>query len=225
LRCSVICEVRTQFRAVKAHLDYCPIRGETMNASSHQSSQGGWVVNYTQSDVDTIREQIEQTQAAKRRWLVLALIIIIAALVGAVALLTTSYALYAGSESDKKRLTEENGALKTTLEQTRQQLDTYIATSQKEAQSRADAQARLDRVRSAISVARASDADIAGFARMVSELPQGKIELDEKPPDRIFRNWKVKGDSGTEVYTLVGGFVDGKWVIHSNLVARAKPGS
>jgi hypothetical protein len=195
-----------------------------MNPSSRQSSQGGWSVSYTQSDVDTIREQIEQTQAARRRWLVLALAIVIAALVGAIALLATSYALYAGSESEKKQVSDENAELKSTLEQTRQQLNTFIAAEQKQSQARADAQSKLERLRSAVSLSRASDADIAAFARMVSELPQGKIELDEKPPDRIFRNWRVRGESGTDVYTMVGGFVDGKWVIHSNLVARVKPG-
>jgi hypothetical protein len=195
-----------------------------MNPSSRQSSQGGWSVSYTQSDVDTIREQIEQTQAARRRWLVLALTIVIAALVGAIALLATSYALYAGSESEKKQVSDENAELKSTLEQTRQQLNTFIAAEQKQSQARADAQSKLERLRSAVSLSRASDADIAAFARMVSELPQGKIELDEKPPDRIFRNWRVRGESGTDVYTMVGGFVDGKWVIHSNLVARVKPG-
>jgi hypothetical protein len=30
----------------------------------------------------------------------------------------------------------------------------------------------------------------------------------------------VSADSATEIYTVVGGFADGKWVIYSNLVAR-----
>jgi hypothetical protein len=55
---------------------------------------------------------------------------------------------------------------------------------------------------------------------MVSALPYGKVELDTKPPDKLFRNWKVTKGATTEIYTLVGGFVDGKWVVYSNLVAR-----
>jgi hypothetical protein len=55
---------------------------------------------------------------------------------------------------------------------------------------------------------------------MVYSLPGGRIELDRKPPDKLFRNWKVANGSTTEVYALVGGFVDGKWVVYSNLVAR-----
>ena len=55
---------------------------------------------------------------------------------------------------------------------------------------------------------------------MVHALPNSKVELDSKPPDKLFRNWKVTIGGATETYTLVGGFVDGKWVVYSNLVAR-----
>ena len=93
----------------------------------HQSPRKQWVVNYTQSDVDTIREQIEQNEALKRRWLLLFLILAVGALVGAVVLLSTSYALYASSESDKKRLTDENAALKSNAESCQQQLKAATA--------------------------------------------------------------------------------------------------
>lgn len=182
-------------------------------------------MSYTQSDVDTIREQIEQNESAKRRWLVLALIIVIAALVGAVALLTTSYALYAKSESEKEQFSTENDSLKIERDQYQAQLDTLTAEKQRQEQARADAQAKIDRLRAGTNILTASDGEIATFARIVSELPQSKIELDVKPPDKIFRNWKVRSDEATDVYTLVGGFVDGKWVIHSNLVARVKSGA
>ncbi|HXG92472.1 MAG TPA: hypothetical protein VNN73_08900 [Blastocatellia bacterium] len=194
-----------------------------MNPSSHQSSQGGWAVSYTQSDVDTIREQIEQNESAKRRWLVLALVIILAALVGAVALLTTSYALYSKSESEKKRLSDENASLKATTQQQEQQLNALMAEKQKQEQARAEAKAQMEKLQSSASLAKASDAEIAAFAKLISELPQGKIELNEKPPDKIFRNYRVRTESGTQVYTLVpGGPFDGKWVIYSNLVRQTK---
>jgi cell division protein FtsB len=188
--------------------------------SSDQSSRKQWIVNYTQDDVDTIRGQIEQNEAAKRRWLLLVLVVAVGALVGAVVLLSTSYALYAKSESDKKKLTDENAALKATSNQCQQQLQTVTAAQEKEAQARADAQARLDKLVPAIVRGNASDADTAAFARMVSDLPHGRMEFEGKPPDKLFRNYKYRSDSTTETYTLVGGFVDGKWVVHSNLVAR-----
>jgi hypothetical protein len=41
------------------------------------------------------------------------------------------------------------------------------------------------------------------------------------PPSNLFRNWKAQNESGsTDVYTLVGGNVKGKWVIYSNLISR-----
>ena len=179
-----------------------------------------WAVTYNQSDVDNIREQIEQTESAKRRWLFLALVIVIAALAGAIVLLSTNYALYSSSESDKKKLVQENAALKARADQTQQELDAKTAQERKEAELSAQAQESLNKVLPSVLRGNASLADIARFARMVHDLPHSRLELASKPPDNLFRNWRVNGESGTEVYTLVGGFVDGKWVVCSNLVAR-----
>ena len=189
----------------------------SVNPSSRQSQ---WVVSYAQSDVDTIRNQIEETESNKRRWLIVALIVTIAALAGVIALLTTSYALYSNSESEKKRFGEENAALKSDVERYRQQLATVTAAQEKEAQARAESQTSFEKLLPSVLSANASDAQTARFAQMVSNLPHGRLEIEEKPPDKLFRNWKLKTDTATEVYTLVGGFVDDKWVIHSNLVAR-----
>ena len=177
-----------------------------------------FAVSYNQSDVDNIRGQIEQTESAKRRWLFLALIITIAALVGAIVLLSTNYALYSSSESEKKKLVQENAALKQRLDQTQQQLDAKMAKENSEAQIRAEAQAKLDRLLPAVLNDNASGGEVASFARMVYNLPNRRVELERKPPDKLFRNWKVTNGGETEVYTLVGGLVDGKWVVYSNLV-------
>jgi cell division protein FtsB len=187
---------------------------------THPTSRSQWTINYTQSDVDTIRNQIEQNEGAKRHWLLLALIVSVVALVGAVILLSTSYALYARSESDKKALADENAALKSSVESFQQQLKAATAAQERETQTRTEAQSRLDSLLPAVIKSNASDGETAAFARMVSQLPYGRVEVDTKPPDKLFRNWKAQTGSVTEVYTLVGGFVDGKWFIHSNLVAR-----
>src|SRR4026208_189084 len=103
-----------------------PSRGamEITNQSTYPVSKThDFAVHYGQSDVDTIREQIVQTEAMKRRWLFLVMIVCIAALVGAIVLLTTNYALYSSSESDKKSLVQENAALKSRVDQTQQQLE------------------------------------------------------------------------------------------------------
>jgi len=179
-----------------------------------------WAVSYGQSDVDTIRDQIEQTEAMKRRWLVMALIITLAALVGAIVLLSTNYALYSSSESDKKSLVQENAALKSRADQTQQQLDAKNAKEASESQARAEAQAKLDKLLVSVPGGNAGGGEVGNFARMVYNLPNRRIELASKPSDKLFRNWKVTSGSTTEVYTLVGGFVDGKWVVYSNLVAK-----
>lgn len=186
----------------------------------HPSPRNQWAVSYNQGDVDTIREQIEQNEAAKRRWLVLALLITVAALIGVIVLASSGYALYSSSQTEKRRLTEENAALKAAGEQCKQQLKAATAAQERDAQARADAQARLGTLLPAVLRSSASDTDTAAFARMVYTLPQAHVEVEQKPPDKLFRNWRYKADSGIETYTLVGGFVDGKWIIHSNLVAR-----
>ncbi len=186
----------------------------------HGTRTQDFAVHYGQSDVDTIREQIEQTEAMKRRWLFLVMIISIAALVGAIVLLSTNYALYSSSESDKKKLAQENAALKARADQTQQELDAKSAQDVKQAEARAEAQTKLQTILPTVLRGNASPGEIAGFARMVHALPNGRVELDTKPPDKLFRNWKVNVGSTTETYTLVGGFVEGKWVVYSNLVAR-----
>ena len=193
-------------------------------AISNQSPHAGtrthneFAVSYNQSDVDNIRGQIEQTESAKRRWLFLALIITIAALIGAIVLLSTNYALYSSSESEKKRLVQENAALKQRADQTQQQLDAKMAKETSEAQTRAEAQAKMDKLLPAVLNDNVSGGEVASFARMVYNLPGRRVELERKPPDKLFRNWKVTTGGETEVYTLVGGLVDGKWVVYSNLV-------
>jgi cell division protein FtsB len=191
-----------------------------MSYANQTSPYGGWAVSYTQGDVDTIREQIEQTESAKRRWIILLLMISVGALVGAVVLLTTSYALYSSSKSEIKSLASENASLKARVAELEQQVGVLAAEKEKGEQARAASEARFEQLLPAVLGSRASDTDIASFARMVSDLPRGRIETETKPPDRLFRNWKAKTDTGMEIYTMVGGFVDGKWLIHSNLVAR-----
>jgi len=196
----------------------------THQSPHHLTRTHDFAVHYGQSDVDTIREQIEQTEAMKRRWLFLAMIIAIAALGGAIVLLSTNYALYSSSQSEKKQLAQENAALKSRADQTQQQLDSKNAQDEKQAEARSDAQSKLQKLVPAILKGSPSPAEMASFARMVHSLPNGRVELDSKPPDKLFRNWRVAVGSTTETYTLVGGFVDGKWVVYSNLVARKTNG-
>lgn len=177
-------------------------------------------VTYAQRDVDAIRKQIEETESSKRQALLWALGISIAALVGSIVLLSTTYALYSSSESDKRTLTEENSALRLRADQTQQQLDLATATLAKHSQHKAEAQAKLERILPDVLGGNASPGEMASFAQMVHSEASGRLELDQRPPDKLFRNWRATGGESPGVYALVGGFVDGKWVVYSNLVAR-----
>lgn len=181
-------------------------------------------ITYGQRDVDAIREQIEQTESSKRRALLWALGLSISALIASIVWLSTTYALYSVSESDKQKLTRENAALQLRADQTQQQLDAANAALAKNSQHKADAQAKFDKLLPEVLKGNASPGEVASFAQMVHSEASGRIELDQKPPDKLFRNWRSAGGESPGTYTLVGGFVDGKWVVYSNLVARRATG-
>jgi len=179
------------------------------------STRSAWT--YTQNDVDTLREQIEQNEAGKRRWLLLLLLVTVAALVGSIILLSTSYALYSSSETEKIRLADENASLKSQLAKSEKELSVYIEKEKKQNDAVAKAKESIDKMLSSAL----GGANVSGFARMVYESPNRCVELDKIPPSSLFHNWKVQNDAGgTDVYTLVGGNVKGKWVIYSNLISR-----
>src|SRR5438128_9537642 len=136
----------------------------TINHPPHTTrTNDEWVISYTQRDVDTIREQIQQTESMKRRWLVLALIVVTAALAGAIALLSTNYALYSSSQSSKNALQQENGALKSRADQAQQQLDAKNAKEATDAQTRADAQSKLNNLLPAVLSDKAGPGAVASF--------------------------------------------------------------
>ena len=94
-----------------------------MATMNHSIRRNEWVISYSQNDVDTIRVQVEQTEAMKRRWLIIALAVALIALVGAVMLLSTNRLQYSSVSADKERLSQENVALKGRADQAQQQRD------------------------------------------------------------------------------------------------------
>jgi len=184
----------------------------------------GPAVTYVQRDVDVIKQQIEQTESSKRRGLIWALVLTLVVLAGSIAWWSTNYARYATNEADKQKLAQENAALRLRAEQTQQQLDAANAALAQHAQQQADVRAKLQRLLPDVLKGSAGPGEMATFAQMVHNEASGRLELDQKPPDKLFRNWKVSGGDAPGTYALVGGFVDGKWVVYSNLVARRSTG-
>jgi cell division protein FtsB len=177
-------------------------------------------VYYTPNDVDVIREQIVQGEAMKRRWLILGLILATAALAATIAFLSASYASYARTEAQNEELAQQNAAITRRSTEVQQALDVLRDRDARQETAKSEALALEQKLLSGVP----GNADLSPIqggklARAVYQLG-GLVETPSKPPDKLFRNWKVTADSATEFYTVVGGFVDGKWVIYSNLVAR-----
>jgi hypothetical protein len=176
-------------------------------------------VYYTQSDVDVIRDQIIQGETMKRRSLMLGLILATAGLAATIALLSSSYGLYARSKAQNDELTRQNAATAQRNTDAQQALDALRARDARQESTKAEAMALVQKLLPGGSANTAAPIQGSSLARAVHQLG-GHVETPSKPPDKLFRNWKVIADSSTEVYTVVGGFVDGKWVIYSNLVGR-----
>ncbi|MGH9821841.1 MAG: hypothetical protein ACREDR_01070 [Blastocatellia bacterium] len=187
-------------------------------SSRSSSEKKEWMVTYTQRDVDALREQIEQEEAGKRRFLFLTLIVTAAALAGAIILLVTSYSLYSAGQSARARLSEDNASLKKQADQINAELSAFKTKQASDARTRSEAQERLNGVLPA--ALSGGGREVSTLAEMVYGLPDHEIQIQRKPPDGIFHNWKVHRGGATRVYALVGGVVDGKWVIYSNLVSR-----
>jgi cell division protein FtsB len=177
-------------------------------------------VYYTQNDVEVIREQIIQGESMKRRWLVLGLILATAGLAVTIALLSSSYALYARTEASNEQLTQQNAATTRRSNEVQQALDGLRERDAQQESAKAEALALEQKVLSGVpGNTDVSSVQGAKLAKAIYQLG-GHVETASKPPDKLFRNWKLNADAQTEYYTVVGGFVDGKWVIYSNLVAR-----
>ena len=184
-----------------------------------------WAIKYTQTDVDMIRAQIIQGEALKRRWLILGLILATAALVTVLVLLSTSYALYARASSANDSLTKENSALTTRAAKAQEDLEARIARDTEQQRAEAETQETLKGLLGSVTGNSDVPTGVAGrLARVVYQLG-GRVETESKPSDKLFRNWKASTESGAEIYSVVGGFDEGKWVIYSNLIGRRGTGA
>ena len=186
---------------------------------------GEWAIRYTQTDVDMIRAQIIQGEALKRRWLILGLILATAALVTVLVLLSTSYALYARASSANDSLTKENSALTTRAAKAQEDLEARIARDTEQQRAEAETQETLKGLLGSVTGNSDVPTGVGGrLARVVYQLG-GRVETESKPSDKLFRNWKASTESGAEIYSVVGGFDEGKWVIYSNLIGRRGTGA
>ncbi len=182
---------------------------------TNPAPRSGWT--YTQSDVDTLREHIQETERVKRRWLFLLLLLTAAALVGSLVWLSTNFAMHAASEAEKKKFAEENAGLKAQLGKAQKDLAVYVDKEKKQVETVEKAKQSVTQMLPGAL----GGVNVPAFAKLVYESPSSRVEMESIPPSMLFRNWKMPNESGgVDVYTLVGGNVGGKWVIYSNLISR-----
>ncbi|HMG37482.1 MAG TPA: hypothetical protein VKM94_26495 [Blastocatellia bacterium] len=181
--------------------------------------QREWIINYTQGDVDLIRSQIIEGEALKRRWLVLGLILVSGGLVGTLMLLITSLAAAERADNARRQFADQNVSLSRRADDLQKTVDTRNAEDAERA--RAAAQTEESYKRLATSIVGNSDVSLSGgrFAQQVYRMG-GSVKLESKPSEKLFRNWKVNTGSTSEVYSVVGGFLDGKWLVYSSLISR-----
>ena len=177
-------------------------------------------ISYTPGDVEVIRSQIIQGEALKRRWMILGLLIVTGALATVIVLLYTSYALYSNASTKNKELTHQSLVNQREAEEARHALDEKTAREEANLRRKNEASQLMRQLLPSVTSGVAVSPNVGGkFAKALFETG-GRIESETKPSDKLFRNWKVNSDSMSEIYTVVGGFTDGKWVIYSNLVSR-----
>jgi len=192
-------------------------------SAGHRADE--WTIRYTQSDVDVIRAQIIEGEAVKRRWLIVGLLAAVGALAVVVVLLSTSYALYAQASKAKESLEKENSAIAMRAAKAEQALEASSARDTERQRANAETQERFKSLLTGVTANADIPASVGGrFAKSVFDLG-GRVETDSRPSSKLFRNWKVITASGVEIYSVVGGFDQGKWLIYSNLIGRKNPDS
>jgi|GEM_PF-833003 len=197
------------------------ISDHSASAGQHGRYDKAAGVMYTQDHVDMIREQLLAAEAAKRKFLLLLTVVAFLGLVGSLAFLGAKYAQFALAKSELSAAQAENASLKSELQKAKEALQLKEAQEARSKQAIKERDERLSILLPKVLRDEASGAEIGEFAQLVSSLPDRKIEVERMPPDKLFRNWRVIRGGTVEIYSLIGGFVQGRWVIYSNLVGAS----
>ena len=176
---------------------------------------------YSQQEYDMMRRQTLQIEAEKRA--------IFRTLLTGVSILLTISLLLLGflfrRYSQSSSLISEAEARAATAEAQLQQANQELQDKRAQLESIAQrATQRNERINSLVPVAMrkgASDSEVATLAHAIYESPGHVIELPGIPPNSILRRYRYRSGGDVRAYVLVAGNVNGKWLLYSNLVARA----
>jgi cell division protein FtsL len=172
---------------------------------------------YSQEEYDQVRRQTMQMEGEKRAVLRLGLIVVTLLLVAALLVLSAVWVHYRSregiAEAAEAKAGQAEAALahtRTELEQKTQELErlTNVATKRSET---------VDRLTPRV-VAHTSAAEMAQFAHAVYETPGHMVELPKVPPNELLKRFKYTVNGQTRTYQVIPGFLNGKWVVYSNLV-------
>jgi len=170
-----------------------------------------------------VRRQAIQIEAEKRALIRLLLIIVSCILGVTLVVLGRVYQLYSQSGSVVRAAeTKADAAVAQSQQCDRELKDKTtqlerITNTAKQKQERNEALVQR-------ALQGASQTELAEFARAVYDLPGRSVEVPRIPPSSLFqRIYRYKSGEQTQTFVLVGGQVDGKWMIYSNLIATNPP--
>jgi len=177
---------------------------------------------YSQQEYDMMRRQTLQIEAEKRamfRTLLMGVSILLA-----LSLLSLGYIFLRYSQSSSLISAAEARAslAEAQYQKANQELQDKRAQLESISQRAAQRNEKINSLLPAVMRKGASDGEIAALAHAIYESPGHVIELPGIPPDSILRRYRYRSGGEVRAYVLVAGNVNGKWLLYSNLVARAE---
>jgi outer membrane murein-binding lipoprotein Lpp len=175
---------------------------------------------YSQQEYEMVRRQTIQIESEKRALLRLLLLIVTVLLIVALVLLGFTYTLYRSHSNSVKDAESRAESLAAKLQQTEQELQDKTRQLEQSASEAARRQERIAALIPRVLSQTPASAEVAEFARAVYESPGRRTDVPRLPPNMLFqRLWRYRAEGTTQTFILVGGQVDGEWVIYSNLIA------
>ena len=177
---------------------------------------------YSQQEYDMMRRQTLQIEAEKRAIFKTLLMGVSIVLTLSLLLLGFLFRRYSQSSSLISAAESRASLAEAQYQQVNQELQDKRAQLESIAQRTAQRNERVNTLVPAVMRKGASDSEIATLAHAIYGSPGHVIELPSIPPDSILRRFRYRSGGEVRAYVLVAGNLNGKWLLYSNLVARAE---
>ena len=165
-----------------------------------------------------VRRQTMQIEAEKRallRWALIAVTFLFAA---ALVLTAWMYRQYSTADGQIRAAETRAANAESQLQQVSRELAEKKAILERNAGTAAKQNATIQTVVPKMLGRAARDGELAELAHAIYQQPGHLIELPSIPPDEVLRSYRYRLDGRPYKYTIVPGFLDGKWYIYSLLV-------